>query len=206
MLYADASQPSPQPGDAPQPGRRPPAGDPDRHGRGWFDQPGAVEELDPLGRQRPGAQQPAQDAQRLLEPRPAVVERHPRHGVVRRRRAGADAGDHPAGRERGQRGERGGELGGSPQRGQRDRRGEVHPAGAIGDRGEEGRPVEPRPVEGEVVVGADRCQPEVAGGVDDVPHAADVGTVAARRDLRQVCCHLHPASVPQEAVVGVSDR
>ena len=179
--------------DAPQPGRRAPAGDPEGHRRGWFDRPGTVEDLDPPGRQRPGAEQPAQDAQGLLEVLPTVVERHPGHGVVRRRGAGPDAGDDPARREGGQGGERGGELGGSAQRGQRDRRGEVHPAGAVGDRGQEGRPVGPGPVEGQVVVGRDGRWPSCRAGWTTA-EAAYVGGAEPGRNLRQAHAELRAAA------------
>ncbi len=185
VLYADASQPSAQASYATQAGLGAPAADP--HGnvpRGpWLE----IARAPP--QQRPGHHH------RLLEARPAVVERHAHRVVVGLRGARAEAGDDAALGEQVEGDQRLGKRHRSAQARQRDGRGELHVAGALEDGRQRDEPVEPGPREQEVVVGGDRGESTLPRGVDRARKPARREPFSAEVDQRQMDAGIHDRAI-----------
>jgi hypothetical protein len=146
-------------------------------------------------RRRLLAEERPQRLHRLLEARPALLEGDPHRVVVALRRTRAEARDDAPPREHVQPGERLREGQRAAQRGQRDRRRELHLTGAIDDAGERDRAVEPRCREEEMVVRGDRREPGVARGVGGRGDPFEREPLAAEVHQRKVHAQLHAGSM-----------
>ena len=183
-----------QPGGPGEAGARAPAADPQRD-PAWrlgsqLDLAGHAV-VAPVLRWRVAVEQRAQHGQRLVQALPAFLEGDAEGVVVARRRARADGGDEAPTRDQVDRGERLRERHGTAQDGERHRRRECHVARSLDHARERGRPVEPRCLEDEVVVRAQRREPALPRRVDRKAKAFLRKRLLAELHQRQMYAQLH---------------
>jgi hypothetical protein len=146
-------------------------------------------------RQRPVRQQRAQHGERLVEPAPTLLERHPEDVVVALRGAGPHGRDEPTLGEDVDGGERLGQRHRTAQDGERHGRGKRQRAGALDHARERGRAVEPGRLKEEVVVGRDRGEAALPGGVDRRSQPPERERLVAERHQRQMDAEVHDTMV-----------
>ena len=149
-----------EPGDPAQPGVRPPAPDPD----GWAIGMGGawLQDLGPAAVASP--QVAAQRADRRVEPGPALLEVHPCQREVGLRRTRAHAQRQPPSGQKVQGGRRLGQRRRSTDDGKGDRRGQGQVAARLDHAGQRHDPVQPWPLEDQVVVRRECPEPQPLRG------------------------------------------